>query len=235
MGAQYPLTDFSWMGRELPLSRHHSSHQQAFTSSLIERTLLAVDARLRIDSSNMPNALLLVVLDLLPTLIHRPSARSLWPAIRSTEDHDHCYLPVNHLSKSNLPREGQKPPRQRPDQRLDGDPLSQEERHRAIPGSVLLCYRPTNLSQAVEPILLGWRRPGSNRQPLPCKSSALPVELRPPYTRHSRPHANDSRVFSRAKFASRAVSPTRSPNNNPPRSGRTWIRTKDLVVISDAL
>ena len=25
-----------------------------------------------------------------------------------------------------------------------------------------------------------WRRPGSNRQPLACKASALPVELRPP-------------------------------------------------------
>lgn len=24
-----------------------------------------------------------------------------------------------------------------------------------------------------------WRRPGSNRQPLPCKGSALPIELRP--------------------------------------------------------
>src|SRR5262249_40846870 len=28
-----------------------------------------------------------------------------------------------------------------------------------------------------------WRRPGSNRQPLACKASALPVELRPPQDR----------------------------------------------------
>lgn len=42
---------------------------------------------------------------------------------------------------------------------------------------------------------ISWSRPGSNRQPLACKASALPIELRP---RHScnRPPPNASRFAS---------------------------------------
>ena len=58
-----------------------------------------------------------------------------------------------------------------------------------------------------------WRRSGSNRQPPPCKGGALPIELRPHFENGSAGGRIELRAFS----------------------GRTWIRTKDLVVISDAL
>ncbi len=38
---------------------------------------------------------------------------------------------------------------------------------------------PRDLSPAFHSHTHQWRRPGSNRQPLPCKGSALPIELRP--------------------------------------------------------
>ena len=39
--------------------------------------------------------------------------------------------------------------------------------------------RPDFLKFGCRSIVYHWRRPGSNRQPLPCKGSALPIELRP--------------------------------------------------------
>ena len=39
--------------------------------------------------------------------------------------------------------------------------------------------RPDFLKIGCRSIVCHWRRPGSNRQPLACKASALPIELRP--------------------------------------------------------
>jgi hypothetical protein len=69
-----------------------------------------------------------------------------------------------------------------------------------------------------------WRRRGSNPQPLPCKGSALPIELRP-RGRGNREQVTGDRLL---------LSPV-SCLLSPLQSGRYKIRTCDLVVISDAL
>ena len=95
-----------------------------------------------------------------------------------------------------------------------------------------------------------WRRPGSNRQPPACKAGALPIELRPqispsvtdtPAPVKVRPvevripgtHGNwgngcDGKASSFCGFE-------HERHGERGGSGRTKIRTSDLVVISDAL
>lgn len=95
-----------------------------------------------------------------------------------------------------------------------------------------------------------WRRSGSNRQPLPCKGSALPIELRPHRQRWRRNGSRSVDLGNQAKDRRRSHRSRRRTfimlcrahliflphrNGQVSGSGRTWIRTKDLIVISDAL
>lgn len=108
-----------------------------------------------------------------------------------------------------------------------------------------------------------WSRPGSNRQPLACKASALPIELRPrfaaPGNRRSRPAPKDSSAESRSAAAFRSspsalyseddqeqggdskqrpLAPVHDSTFRPGQpfvTGPDKIRTCDLVLIRDAL
>jgi hypothetical protein len=81
-----------------------------------------------------------------------------------------------------------------------------------------------------------WRRPGSNRQPPPCKGGALPVELRP------RMGSLLDRICERwtAKIAeqccqSRKGVMIKSKRSQREQNGRTGTRTWDLSFIRAAL
>lgn len=73
-----------------------------------------------------------------------------------------------------------------------------------------------------------WRRPGSNRQPPPCKGGALPVELLPRNSRLGSPELLVGDACS--TWAKRQPKQATAGD-----SGRTWIRTTDLSFIRAAL
>ena len=72
--------------------------------------------------------------------------------------------------------------------------------------------------------MVKWTRSGSNRQPPPCKGGALPIELR-------------ARMSTNTTLSQATVEPEGGgcPELVGVPSGRTKIRTWDLIVISDAL
>ena len=72
--------------------------------------------------------------------------------------------------------------------------------------------------------MIQWRRRDSNSQPLPCKGSALPIELRP----HKRESSTSDHFV---KFQNDRYFELETKL----KSGRARIRIWDLVVISDAL
>ncbi len=98
-----------------------------------------------------------------------------------------------------------------------------------------------------------WSRPGSNRQPLPCKGSALPVELRPrssrePGDRLAATAAASTPAAARRRPGRKNQQHTQRNQRPPVRHGTTpigrspdrpdgpdKIRTCDLVLIRDAL
>lgn len=65
---------------------------------------------------------------------------------------------------------------------------------------VRACHRCLTNEAAVSPSL-HWSRPGSNRQPLACKASALPIELRPPTGRPCRLRRPASRICRQGAVA----------------------------------
>ena len=103
-----------------------------------------------------------------------------------------------------------------------------------------------------------WRRSGSNRQPLPCKGSALPVELHPhdsvrshrSYRRSTFQQTPRGRV-QRVEIVRRSATDESTTQSNDSRAGEARFvrsentgekenglrktRTSDLILIRDAL
>ena len=89
-------------------------------------------------------------------------------------------------------------------------------------------------SAGASPRGVEWRRAGSNRQPLACKASALPIELRPRISiaDFGLRISESPRPAAAGRWHCNSKSEIRNPKSG---TGPGWNRTNDLALIRGAL